>query len=303
VAIKLESLIPRVVWGRWEFQVQRCKAMPVALPVAENQVVPRAASASWRTWLMTGTRQEPIVRRRVRGAHKGLKRLLVEGTGDGREDLGTWRSFSGSMVRQAVEEAVGTLPPRQKQLIKLAYFSDLSNREIAQGLGITVSSVERGLREAIARVSEHVERGRAAGRKAIYALAMFLGGRWLIHAHQALAPSAQQWVKAGALVLAGATAGAVLTMHPTSLAPAPRVEQSAPAIAISQPYSIVQQRVAGIRHATNNLVEQVLAKAPEAAQVASEPAAVTLPAVVTPPISVKLPPLAPLPIVHGLLGA
>src|ERR1700686_699854 len=214
--------------------------MSIASPAAENQVVPRAASASWRTWLMTGTRQEPIARRRVRGAHKGLKRLLIEGTSDGREDQRTWKSFSGSMVRQAVEEAVGTLPPRQKQLIKLAYFSDLSNREIAQGLGITVSSVERGLREAVARVSEHVERGRAAGRKAIYALAMFLGGRWLIHAHQALTPSAQQWVRAGALLVAGPTAGAVITTHLTSPAPAPRVAQSAPATAISQPYSIVQ---------------------------------------------------------------
>src|ERR1700730_15856464 len=140
--------------------------MSIAPPPTEHPVVPRTASASWRTWLMTGTRQEPIVRRRVRGAHKGLKRLLVEGTSDGREDQGTWRSFSGSMVRQAVEEAVGTLPPRQKQLIKLAYFSDLSNREIAQGLGITLSSGERGLRQAIARVSAYMEHGRSVGRRA-----------------------------------------------------------------------------------------------------------------------------------------
>lgn len=257
---------------------------------------------------MTGTRQEPIARRRLRGAHKGLKRLLVEGTSDGREDQRTWKSFSGSMVRQAVEEAVGTLPPRQKQLIKLAYFSDLSNREIAQGLGITVSSVERGLREAIARVSENVERGRAAGRKAIYGLAMFLGGRWLIHAHQTLGPTAQQWVKAGALVVAGTTAGAVLASHPASLGPASRVAESAPAVAVSEPYAIVPQRLAGIRHATNNLVDHVIAKAPEAVQAASEPAAVALPAVTLPPavmpaIPVNLPALPSLPPVHGLLGA
>ena len=209
------------------------------------------------------------------------------------------------MVRQSVEEAVSTLPPRQKQLIKLAYFSDLSNREIAHGLGITVGSVERGLREAIARVSEHVERGRAAGRRAIYALAMFLGGRWLTHAHQALTPSAQQWVKAGALVIAGATAGAVLATDPAvSPAPALRVVQSAPAIAISQPYAIVQQRMVGIRHATNNLVEVVIAKTPgaRAVQVVADPPAVSVPAL-TLPIAVKLPPLPQAPTVHGLLGA
>ena len=141
---------------------------------------------------MTGIRQEPIFRRRVRGAHKGLKRLLVEGMADNGDKAHTWKRFSGAMVRQAVDEAVSTLPPRQKQLIKLAYFSDLTNREIAQGLGITLSSVERGLREAITRVSDYVERGKGAGRKAIYAIGLFLAGRQLI--------------KVGVVVVATATA-------------------------------------------------------------------------------------------------
>ncbi len=129
---------------------------------------------------MTGIRQEPIYRRRVRGAHKGLKRMLVEGMADGDDKSRTWTRFSGAMVRQAVDEAVSSLPPREKQLLKLAYFSDLTNREIAQGLGITLSSVERGLRDAIARVSEYVERGKGAGRKAIYAIGLFLAGRQVI---------------------------------------------------------------------------------------------------------------------------
>jgi DNA-binding CsgD family transcriptional regulator len=251
---------------------------------------------------MTGTRREPIARRRVRGAHKGLKRMLVEGMSGGREDQRTWRSFSGAMVRQAVEEAVGTLPRRQKELIKLAYFSDLSNREIALDLGITVSSVERGLRQAIARVSEQVERGRAGGSKAIYALAMFLGGRWLIHAHQAVSPTAQQWVKAGALVVACAAAGAVLTTHPSSPAVAPHVRQSAPAIAISQPSAVVPRRMVDVRHAANNLVEQVIATAPDVVQVAGDQAVVALP-VVAPSISVNLSRLPRVPSAHELLGA
>jgi RNA polymerase sigma factor (sigma-70 family) len=111
--------------------------MSVASTEAENQVAPPAASGSWRTWLVTGARQEPIHRRRVRGAHKELKRLLVEGMSDHGDRTHSWKSFSGAMARQAVEEAVSSLPPKQKQLIKLAYFGDLSNREIAQGLGIT----------------------------------------------------------------------------------------------------------------------------------------------------------------------
>ena len=109
--------------------------MSVVQREAENHTVPASARDSWRNWLMTGNRQEPIFRRRVRGAHKGLKRMLVEGMADGGEKSHTWKRFSGAMVRQAVDEAVSSLPPRQKQLLKLAYFSDLTNREIAHDLG------------------------------------------------------------------------------------------------------------------------------------------------------------------------
>ncbi len=190
---------------------------------------------------MTGIRQEPIFRRRVRGAHKGLKRMLVEGMADGGEKSHTWTRFSGAMVRQAVDEAVSNLPPRQKQLLKLAYFSDLTNREIAQGLGITLSSVERGLRDAIARVSEYVERGKGAGRKAIYAIGLFLAGR--------------QVIKAGMIVVAAATAGAVVSVQPISpprLAPVERA--TVPAVTTVQPFIPLQHRVVDVAQTTNAVV-------------------------------------------------
>src|SRR6267378_7448764 len=205
--------------------------MSVVERETENHQVPTSAKDSWRSWLMTGTRQEPIFRRRVRGAHKGLKRMLVEGMASDQSQ--TWTRFSGAMVRQAVDEAVSSLPPRQKQLIKLAYFSDLSNREIAQGLGITLGSVERGLRDAIARVSEYVERGKGAGRKAIYAIGLFLAGR--------------QVIKAGMIVVATATAGAVVSAQP--LAPAqlvPSERATVPAVASVQPFVPLQHRIVDV---------------------------------------------------------
>ena len=124
---------------------------------------------TWRTWLITGTRRPPIDRRRVRGAHKGLKRMLVEGISNGGDRPHSWTRFSGAMVRQAVDDGVRTLPSHQKQLIKLAYCGGLSNAEIARRMGINVSSVERGLQQAVTKVSEYVARGREAGRRAIYA--------------------------------------------------------------------------------------------------------------------------------------
>lgn len=289
--------------------------MRVVPRAVESDVDPPAANGTWRSWLMTGARREPVDRRRLQGAHKELKRLLVEGMHlDG--DRTKWQSFSDAMARQTVEEAVGSLPPRQKQLIKLAYFSDLSNREIAQGLGITLGSVERGLRQAIARVSAYVEHGRAAGRRAMYGLALFLSGRWLTDsAHQAAAgPTTVDLVRAGALAVAVATAGAILISQPASPVQLPGADAGVtPAISSAQPITVLQIQAVQIPHLTVMAVEKARS---EAAKSVAAPV-VTLPVITLP--EVKLPkavepivhiehheihielPLAP--ILHGLLGA
>jgi Sigma-70, region 4 len=278
--------------------------MSIAAPAGENHhVAPQAASESWRTWLMTGIRRGPIYRRRVRGAHKGLKRMLVEGMRDGVDGQRTWRGFSGAMVRQSVGEAVGSLPPLQRQLIKLAYFSDLSNREIAHDLGMTLSSVERGLPEAMARVSEHVERGRTAGRKAIYAVAMFLGGRWLNEAHQAAGASVQQWVKAGTLLLVTATAGAVLAAHLASPAPRAHVDQPGTPVVVSEPSDqMLHQHIGSTRQATDTVAQSARVTAPSVAGIRVASRIVAVPSISLPvKVRVASPPVTS--VVHGLLGA
>jgi hypothetical protein len=263
--------------------------MSVATRETENQAIPTAAGDSWRNWLMTGTRRGPIYRRRVRGANKGLKQMLVEGMTNGDDEGRRWKRFSGAMVRQAVDEAVSSLPPQQKQLIKLAYFSDLTNREIANSLGITLSGVERGLREAIARVSEYVERGKGAGRKAIYAIGLFLAGR--------------HFVNAGVLIVATATAGAVVSMQPPPpalLAPVERA--SVPALSSAQPYAVLQHHVVDAAQATSAAALHTASHSLSAGAVRVEIPAIDLPAL-KPPISITLPPLPIPPIHQGLLRA
>ena len=125
--------------------------------------LPSAMSDSWRTWVMTGARKGPTDHRRVRGAHRGLKKMLVEGLNGG-EHKHPWQDFSSAMIRQSVDHAVNSLPDEQKQAVKLAYFGGLSNREIASRLGIPVGGVRRCLRQALAAVSDYVERGQMAGR-------------------------------------------------------------------------------------------------------------------------------------------
>jgi DNA-binding CsgD family transcriptional regulator len=238
--------------------------------------------------------------------------MLVEGMGESADPRGSWKGFSGALVRQAVGEAVTSLPPRQRQLIKLAYFSDLSNREIAQGLGITLGSVERGLRQAIARISEHVERGRTAGRRAIYALAMFVGGRWLSEAHQAAGIGAQRWVKAGALLLATATAGAVLATHPASPAPSAHIEQaSVPVVASGPTDQALPRQIGSMRHATESVAEPANVTAPSVPEITVAPPPVAMPTLTLPvdvtvpplPVHITAPPLPVPPVIHGLLGA
>ena len=285
------------------------------VPREADEVVPEDAGGSWRQWFTTGARREPTGRRRVQGAHKELKRLLVEGTHLGAGHAQSWKGFSDAMARQEVQEAVASLPPRQKQLIKLAYFSDLSNREIAQGLGITLSSVERGLRQAIARVSVYVEQGRAIGRRAIYGLALFLAGRWLTDtANQATGPTTGQLVRAGALAVVAATAGAVLISQPASPAQLPGAAGGVtPAFSSAQPMTVMQIQAVQILHMTTVAVESSRAVA---AKAAAAPA-VTLPVIALPEVKLPKPEEPPvnvehheihieLPleqIVHGLLGA
>jgi RNA polymerase sigma factor (sigma-70 family) len=153
---------------------------------AENHVLPSVANDSWRTWLMTGSRRTPVDKRRLRGAHRGLKKLLIEGMTHGGDKPHAWKEFSGAMIRHAVDDAMRALPSQDKLMVKLAYFGGLSNREIAENIGMTEATVQRRLRRAVDAISDYIERGRSMGRRAFYALTLWLCGRWIGDAaHQA----------------------------------------------------------------------------------------------------------------------
>src|SRR5438270_10765111 len=107
------------------------------MPGAENHMVSGATNDIWRTWLMTGDRRDRVDRRRMRGAHKGLKKILLEGVGNGDDRPHAWKDFSGAMIRHAVDEAIHSLPHEDNQVVKLAYFGGYSNREIATEVGMT----------------------------------------------------------------------------------------------------------------------------------------------------------------------
>ena len=158
---------------------------------------PVDAHESWRAWLLTGVRLPPLDRRRVRGAHKGLKKMLVEGMKWGGEEPYSWKEFSDAMLRQSVGEGMRSLRREETRLIELAYFGGLSNREIAGRMDLTETAVRRRLRTAMAKLGDHVERGRWLGRRAVCAVGACLSARWA-------ADSAHQLAPVGALVAAAA---------------------------------------------------------------------------------------------------
>jgi len=153
-------------------------------------------------------------------------------------------------------------------------------------------------------------RGRAAGRRAMYGLAMFFSGRWVSDAaRHASAPSAGQLARAGALIVAAATAGMVLVAQPATQAPLTRVEKgSAPAIVSAQPYAMLQNRAIELPRVTKGLVQLAEAESLKVAGVTVASPLANLPGLpaVTLPVPIELPvlpPLRPLPTTHELLGA
>ena len=201
--------------SRWFFGPH---SEPSSSPGEDDKVrpMPSAASDSWRTWVMTGARKTATDRRRVRGAHRDLKKMLVEGLNGG-EHKHPWQDFSSAMFRQSVDQAVNSLPDEQKHVVKLAYFGGMSNQEIATRLGIPVGGVRRRLHQALAAVSEYVERGQVAGRRAAYAIVGWLTARSIVDGAHRSSPIADPIVQAAAAVMVGVVAAAVLVAHPLAM--------------------------------------------------------------------------------------
>jgi DNA-directed RNA polymerase specialized sigma24 family protein len=252
---------------------------------AEDRLITAATSDSWRSWLMTGVRRAPVARRRVRGAHKGLKKILVEGTTNGGEGQHPWKDFSGVMVRQAVDEAVNALPAEQKHMVKLAYFAGLTNREIGDRLGLSVAAVETRLRKALSTVSDHIERGRATGRRAVFSVVMMLPNRLFGGAPR---PAIDHLMQAGIMAGAGVAVVAVLALQHAAPAQVIQIERGGtPQARAAQPQLVGHVATALPQKAeSSSIAGSALQVAPIAgAAVRKAPSLAPL------PVRIKLPPL------------
>lgn len=68
------------------------------------------------------------------------------------EEPGPDRHFSGRQEVQRLQRAIATLPPQCRRAFELQRFSELSLREVAGELGVSIKTVEKHLSKALSRV-------------------------------------------------------------------------------------------------------------------------------------------------------
>lgn len=115
-----------------------------------------SARGSLRTWLITVVRNRSIDYLRGRSAHERAEQeLLVEFT-DAGVGSDPWREVSISLEREAVREAVNSLPLEQRQAVELAYFGGYSHREIAEMARVPLSTVKGRMRLALEKLHSYL---------------------------------------------------------------------------------------------------------------------------------------------------
>ncbi len=245
----------------------------------DQSALPAGAVESWRTWLLTGRSGMVSDRRRLRGSHRGLKQMLADGTGH--EKPQSWKHFSGAMVRLAINDALNALPKDQTRVVWLAYFAGLSNRDIARRLGISVGTVQHRLKLAFEYVSEYVEHGRTAVRRAVFAVVGFLSLRRIGDSWRHVTEPVNHAVMTSALIAAGATA-AVLVGATATQVTQPSIE---PAVIATAPAPATSSIAAAPGRSLSDRIMATVSKvAPGVVVVPSVPSVPPLPLPWPPPL-------------------
>jgi RNA polymerase sigma-70 factor, ECF subfamily len=117
------------------------------------------ARGSLRAWLLTAVRNRSIDYLRGRGAHERREQDLepVAATVGAFSD--PWHEVSLKLERDAVHEALTSLPPEQRQAVELAYFGGYSQTEIADLTRVPLGTVKGRMRLALEKLSSYL-RGR-----------------------------------------------------------------------------------------------------------------------------------------------
>lgn len=116
-----------------------------------------SGKGSLRTWLLTAVRNRSIDYLRGRGAHERFEKEIPENVEAGSGGSDPWREVSQLMEREAVRQAIDTLPSEQKQAVELAYFGGYSQSEIATMIRVPLSTVKGRMRLALEKLHSYLQ--------------------------------------------------------------------------------------------------------------------------------------------------
>jgi len=157
-----------------------------------------------RSWLVGGDRKvDP--RRRFGGHGRARGMLVVDKPENG--DAGRWQGLTSSLQRHTVRGGLSELKPEEQRVISLAYLEGRTNREIADELGVSVTTARRRMWFALKRLEDYILGVGVWLTAFVLAAGAFLLTRVtrLVHSVNAAAASPDKVER----VVAAATAGAV----------------------------------------------------------------------------------------------
>jgi RNA polymerase sigma-70 factor (ECF subfamily) len=114
---------------------------------------------SMRAWLLTSVRNRCIDYLRGRGAHEREERDLQQDVAYAASPSDPWREVALSLERDAVRDAMASLPAEQRQVVELAYFGGYTQTEIAGMTHVPLGTVKGRMRLALEKMSSYL-RGR-----------------------------------------------------------------------------------------------------------------------------------------------
>ncbi len=116
-----------------------------------------ATRGSFRSWLLTTVRNRAIdsLRGRAGRARQELE-LNREHPAHG-AGSDPWRDVAESLERQAVHQALASLPPEQRQVIELAYYGGYTQPEIAAIVRVSLGTIKGRTRLALEKLSSYLQ--------------------------------------------------------------------------------------------------------------------------------------------------
>jgi len=174
-----------------------------------------------RSWLVRGDRKvDP--RRRFGGHGRARGMLVVDKPENG--DAGRWQGLTSSLQRHTVRGGLSELKPEEQRVISLAYLEGRTNREIADELGVSVTTARRRLWTALKRLEDYILGVGVWLTALVLAAGAFLFTRItrLVNSVNALASSPDKTERLAATLSAGAVTAAALgivAFAPDAVAP------------------------------------------------------------------------------------